>query len=195
MALARQAGRDENEPELDISQGELYEVLSNRRRRFAVHLLKRDVDVDDTIKIGEMAEQIAAWENDIDVTEVTGSDRKRVYTALQQSHLPRMDQAGVVEFDKDRGTVEPTPALTNVDVYMDVVEGREIPWSDYYLGLVGVALAVTAAVWLDTWPFAVLPDVAWLLAVTVAFGFSAITHKYYTTEMKVGESETPPEME
>ena len=192
MASVQQVGQGGTEPATDISEDELYTVLANQRRRFAVHLLKRESD--SAVEIGEMAEQIAAWENEVDVAEITGSDRKRVYTALQQSHLPKMDDAGVVEFNKNRGVVRPTPALENVDLYMDVVEGKEISWSTYYLGLSGVAAALTGAVWLGAWPFALLPEMAWTVAIVVAFAFSAITHKYYTAEMKVGEPDEPPEL-
>ncbi|WP_123619707.1 hypothetical protein [Halorubrum sp. CSM-61] len=192
MASVQQVDGGGVEPATDISEDELFDVLANQRRRFAVHLLKGEEN--DQVAIGDMAEQIAAWENGIETAEITGNERKRVYTALQQSHLPKMDDAGVVEFNKDRGVVEPTPALTDVDLYMDVVEGREIPWSDYYLGLSGVAVALTAAVGLDAWPFLLLPDMAWTIAIVVAFAFSAITHKYYTAEMKVGEPDEPPEL-
>ncbi|RAW44540.1 hypothetical protein DQW50_13880 [Halorubrum sp. 48-1-W] len=191
MASAQQIDGGPSDVGIDITDDELYEVLANQRRRFAVHLLKRE---EQTMEIGEMAEQIAAWENDVDMAEITGSDRKRVYTALQQSHLPKMDRAGVVEFNKDRGVIEPTEALRNVDLYMDVVEGKEIPWSEYYLGLSGVALALVAAVWVGAWPFTLLPPLAWALAIVVSFMFSAAAHKYYTEEMKVGELEEPPEL-
>ncbi|MFC7185850.1 DUF7344 domain-containing protein [Halorubrum yunnanense] len=193
MASVQQVDGGGVEPTTEVSEDELFDVLANQRRRFAVHLLKRGEK--DRIEIGDMAEQIAAWENGIDTAEITGNERKRVYTALQQSHLPKMDDAGVVDFNKDRGVVEPTPALQNVDLYMDVVEGKEIPWSDYYLGLSGVAAALTGAVWLGAWPFVLLPNMAWTVAIVVAFAFSAITHKYYTTEMKVGEPEEPPELQ
>ena len=192
MASVQQIDGGDTEPTTDISEDELFDVLSNQRRRFAVHLLKREED--DSIAIGDMAEQIAAWENGIETTEITGNERKRVYTALQQSHLPKMDKAGVIDFNKNRGVVEPMPAMTDVDVYMDVVEGREIPWSDYYLGLSGVAVALVGAVWLGAWPFVLLPEFAWTVAIVVAFAFSAITHKYYTAELKVGEPEEPPEL-
>ncbi|QAU12848.1 hypothetical protein EKH57_08980 [Halorubrum sp. BOL3-1] len=192
MASAQQIDGAGAEPAADISEDDLFDVLANQRRRFAVHLLKREAD--DTLEIGEMAEQIAAWENETDTAEITSSERKRVYTALQQSHLPKMDDAGVVEFNKARGVVEPTAALTDVDVYLDVVEGQEIPWSEYYLGLSGVAAALVAAVWMGVWPFTVLPEMAWTLAIVVAFAFSALAHKYYTTQMKVGRGEDPPEV-
>jgi len=192
MASVQQVEGGRAEPTREVSEDELFDVLANQRRRFALHLLKKEGD--ETIAIGDMAEQIAAWENGIDTTEITGSERKRVYTALQQSHLPMMDDAGVVRFNKNRGTVEPTPALQDVDLYMDVVEGREIPWSTYYVGLSGVAAALAGAVWLDTWPFTLLPEFAWTVAIVVAFLFSALAHKYYTAEMKVGEPDEPPEL-
>ena len=192
MASAQQIGGGGVESPAEISEDDLFDVLANQRRRFAVHLLKREPD--DAVEIGEMAEQIAAWENGIDTAEITSSERKRVYTALQQSHLPKMDDAGVVEFNKARGVVEPTPALTDVDVYLDVVEGREIPWSEYYLGLSGVAAALVSAVWVGVWPFVLLPEMAWTLAIVVAFAFSALAHKYYTAEMEVGRGEEPPEV-
>ena len=192
MASAQQIGGGRVESPAEISEDDLFDVLANQRRRFAVHLLKREPD--DAVEIGEMAEQIAAWENGIDTAEITSSERKRVYTALQQSHLPKMDDAGVVEFNKARGVVEPTPALTDVDVYLDVVEGREIPWSEYYLGLSGVAAALVSAVWVGVWPFVLLPEMAWTLAIVVAFAFSALAHKYYTAEMEVGRGEEPPEV-
>lgn len=192
MASAQQIDGGGAEPATDISEDELFDVLSNQRRRFAVHLLKRE---EGSLEIGDMAEQIAAWENGIETKEITGSDRKRVYTALQQSHLPKMDRAGVIEFNKSRGVIEATPAIEDVDLYLDVVEGKEIPWSEYYLGLSGVALALVAAVWVGAWPFALLPEVAWTLAIVVAFAFSALTHKYYTARMKVGQAEEPPELQ
>ncbi|MFC5135706.1 MULTISPECIES: DUF7344 domain-containing protein [Haloferacaceae] len=192
MASAQQIDGGPSDVGIEITDDELYEVLANQRRRFAVHLLKRE---EQRMEIGEMAEQIAAWENDVEPVEITGNERKRVYTALQQSHLPKMDRAGVVEFNKDRGVVEPTVALENIDLYMDVVEGKEIPWSLYYVGLSGVALALVGAVWMGAWPFLLLPDLAWTLAVVIAFAFSSIAHLYYTREMKVGELEKPPELQ
>ena len=124
--------RSEPSPEPEITEDELFDVLSNRRRRYAVHLLERE---DEPLRLGPLAEQIAAWENGIEPYAVSSAQRKRVYTALQQIHLPRMDEAGIVAFDDRAGLVEATEAMDAMDVYVDLVEGRDIPWSGYYLGL------------------------------------------------------------
>ncbi|MFW5919519.1 MAG: DUF7344 domain-containing protein [Halanaeroarchaeum sp.] len=174
------------------SEDELFEVLSNRRRRYTVHALER---ADGALEIGDVAERVAAWENDVDPIDVSYQERKRVYTALQQTHLPKMDDIGIVSYDKHRGTIEPRPGLEEVDVYMDVVRGREIPWSQYYLGLSGVALALVAAVAANSWPLGAVPDVGWMAAITVAFAVSASVHTYYSSTTRLGAREDPPEIE
>lgn len=172
------------------SEDELFEILSNRRRRYVVHALDQ---AGETMEIGAVAERVAAWENDVDESDLSYDERKRVYTALQQSHLPKMDDVGIVEYDKHRGIIEPQPGLEDVDVYMDVVQGREIPWSQYYLGLAGLALALVAAVGAGLWPLGAIPEIGWMAAITVGFGVSASIHTYFDRTTRLGSPGAPPE--
>jgi hypothetical protein len=172
------------------SEDELFDVLASRRRRYAVHALE---DVETQTDLGTLAEQVAMWEYDVDVGELSSTERKRVYTALQQSHLPKMDDAGLVDFDKEQGVIEPTPELNDVDIYLEVVSAKEIPWSKYYLGLAGLAVAILLALWTDVSPFTVLPDLTWMTFVVVAFTVSAVVHSYYATNRRLGNEEKPPE--
>jgi hypothetical protein len=179
------AGSDES-----LSEDELFDVLASRRRRYAVHALE---DVDGETDLGTLAEQVAMWEYDVDVGELSSTERKRVYTALQQSHLPKMDEAGLVDFNKDRGVIEPTSELNDIDIYLEVVSGDEIPWSKYYLGLAGLGGSVLLALWTNAWPFTLLPDLAWMTFVVVAFAVSAAMHAYYASNRRLGNEEKPPE--
>lgn len=193
MGVASESGRGGTGR---VNENELFEVLANRRRRYALHALKRDASEAETqVDLGRLAEQVAAWENQIELQEVSYDERKRVYTALQQSHLPKMDEAGIVSYNKDRGVVEPTPAMEDVEIYMDVIHGNEIPWSEYYLGLSMVSAALYAAVWMGVYPFTLLPDLSWGVFIVVAFLVSALGHRYYTSQMRLGDGEVPPEME
>lgn len=172
------------------SEDDLFEVLSNRRRRYVVHALEQ---ADETMQIGEIAERVAAWEYDVEESELSYDERKRVYTALQQTHLPKMDDIGIVEYDKHRGTVEPQPGLEEVDVYMDVVRGRDLPWSHYYLGLAGIALSLVIAVGADIWPLILVPDLGWMAAITVSFVVSAAIHTHFDRQSRLGAPGVPPE--
>lgn len=93
-------GRQEDE-ELDI--GEVFELLKNERRRRVIRFLKDQEDGTATLDV--LAEHIAALENDIEVAQLSSSQRKRVYIGLYQCHLPKMDDFGVVEFRKNRGII------------------------------------------------------------------------------------------
>lgn len=173
----------------ELTEEEVFDVLSHRRRRFALHYLVQKGETE----LGDLAEYVAAWENEKDVQEITASERKHAYSALQQSHLPRMDEAGVVEFDKNRGTIEPSESLAELDIYMDVVRGGEIPWSEYYIGLSAVGAALVAALWMGAYPLTLLSETAWAAFLTTTFGVSALVHHYYARQTRLGVGERPPE--
>jgi hypothetical protein len=172
-------------------EAELFEVLSNQRRRFVVYAVSGHQEVD----LGVLARRVAAWENGEPESRVTSDERKRVYTALQQSHLPKLADAGLIEFDDRASVVRPQPSLDEYEVYMEVVQGRGIPWNEYYLGLSAVAAALVAAVWIDVFPFYLFPDIAWMAAIVTAFTVSAVGHTFFARGAKLGADGTPPEVE
>ena len=81
----------------------IFEILKASRRRQVLRYLDAHGG---EATIGALAEYIAAAENDIDRASITSSQRKRVYVGLYQSHLPKMDGYGAVDWDKDRGFVQ-----------------------------------------------------------------------------------------
>lgn len=86
-----------------LSKDMIFELLRNWRRRQVLRYL--DVN-DGTARLDELAEEIAARENGIDQQALSSSERKRVYIALYQCHLPKMDDSGVIDYNQARGTIE-----------------------------------------------------------------------------------------
>jgi len=82
----------------------VFEILKNQRRRYVLEYL---TTVNEHVRLGELAEQIAAWEYDKDVRAISSKERKRVYVGLYQCHLPKMDDVGAVSYNKPRGKIEP----------------------------------------------------------------------------------------
>jgi len=177
------------EPDVDVD--DIFEVLSNRRRRFVVHILKKQREA---VEVGEIAEKVAAWENGISIAEVTGKMTKERLHGAQTDTLPKMNDIGIVEFRKDRGVVLPTELLSDLDVYLDIVYGRDISWSKYYLGLTAIAATLTFGIHLGVWPFAAAPF-AWGIAFVTAMAFSVVSHEWYNRQTKLGIEESPPEYE
>jgi hypothetical protein len=176
---------------VDISEDEMFEMLANRRRRYTIHYLK---EREEQVDLGTLAEHVGAWEYDTTADQLSAAERKTVYTALQQRHLPKMDDAGIIDFDKRAGTVRPTEALTDLEIYAEVVGSGEFPWNQYYLGLSIGMVAVMVAVWANVYPLVLLPDIAWGFFAAVAFTFSAIAHVVVSRDMKLGFTEDPPEV-
>lgn len=86
----------------EVTRTDVFGVLANERRRKVIRYL---LEGDARATVGELAEFIAADEMDIPQSQLSSSDRKRVYVSLYQNHLPKMDSSNVVDFDGDRKTV------------------------------------------------------------------------------------------
>ncbi|GAB6862614.1 hypothetical protein ACFR97_06840 [Haloplanus litoreus] len=188
MPLGEDDGAAATDGPTEPTEQEVFDILSNRRRRYALYALLRD----ETATIGSLADQIAAWENGCAVNEVTPTERKRVYTALQQSHLPKLERTGLVSFDRDSGRVTPTDAADELDIYLEVVGEEQLSWDQYYLGLSAVSAAVVVAVWLNVPPFGSVPPVAWMTVIVALFSVSAAVHNYRSNGLR-GSGE-PPEV-
>lgn len=117
-----------------ISTGDLFDALSNRRRRQVIRELEAGAHT-----IGALAEAIARVENDIpDDESVTGDTRKAPYVCLYQTHLDKLHRWGIVEWDKNRGTIEPGAAHgTAVEVLNTVSDDDYEPVSDRLTAFIG----------------------------------------------------------
>ncbi|RKD97347.1 DUF7344 domain-containing protein [Halopiger aswanensis] len=126
--IASSVGDDDDE---SLSKDVIFELLKNRRRREVLTYL---LEADDTVTLGELAEQIAAWENDTDVNALSSDQRKRVYVALYQTHLPKMDDAGIVEYDQDRGLISLSDNADLLMMYLDTDTHQQDRWDRWYAG-------------------------------------------------------------
>ena len=161
------------------SQGDVFSLLSNQRRRYTVRGCQ---ELETPVELGELAEYVAAAEHNKPPAEVTSEERRRVYSSLQQRHLDKLEAAGVIE--RERKTITPTQAIEDLEFYLEVVPGNEVPWAEFYLGLTAIAGAVVTAGWLGVYPD-VVSGYAWAGLVLVAFGLSASIHTYRRRQRSV----------
>lgn len=170
-----------------VARQQIFDLLSNRRRRYAIHYCKR---VGGPVSLSDLAEHVAAWEHGKTVDELTSAERKKVYTALQQIHLPTLERANVVEFEDH--TVELTAKADQLDVYLDIVPADSIPWGVYYLGLAVLGFTVLAGVWVDFVPTGTVPELGWAALVLGVIAASAVVHVVTSRRYRLGDLETPP---
>ena len=170
----------------------IFTTLSNRRRRYTLHYLRQ---ADGSVTIRDLSRQLAAWENRVDRRDVTPKQRKRVYTALHQTHLPMMTRVGAVVYDRDRGTVTITEDLQAFNICLDVVPQGDVPWSQFYLALGGVlsALVVVAAVGVA--PFSYIGGFEYAMFVAATVTLVGCVHTLRDRRTLVGTASTPLDVE
>ena len=142
----------------------IHDVLRNDRRRLALQYLKQRIE---PVEVGELSEHIAELE--VGESPPPRDVRQSVYNTLSQTHLPKLEDLGFVEFDRDQKVVSLRETAREVDLYMNIITPLGITWESYYriLGVIGL-IAVVAA---DT-NIAVLAEVdSLLLATTFLFAF------------------------
>jgi len=174
----------------ELSKGEIFDVLQNQRRRYVLEYLKR---FDEPVELSDLARQVAAWEYQTPVEDVTNDQKKRVYTTLQQTHLCKMEEAGIVEYDSDANTVARTPYTEDMTVYLEIVPGSEFPWREFYLSLGSISCAVVAALWTGLFPLTLLTPLEWATVIAATFTVSAAYHTYSGADKQLGDDEYAPD--
>jgi hypothetical protein len=167
----------------------LFTALANHRRRYVLYACNQ---AGGESTLSDVAEQVAAWEYRKPIEEVTSTERKRVYTSIQQYHLSKLEDAGLLEVENDR--IATTETARDLDVYLEVVPEDDIPWATYYLGLAFVGIAAFALAALGWIPEPVSPLVVFGLFVAVLAG-SALVHAVKSRQMKFDAADVPPEIE
>ena len=165
------ANDDPPDSPVTLPQETVFTLLQNERRRYVLEYLD---STDGPVEIRDLSEHVAARENDQAVSEVTYQERKRVYTSLYQIHLPKLADAGVVDYDRRAGVVSLAPAS---DACLQHLAAREPDrWWRYYL-LVGVgALLPILAAAVGVPLFAEIPGVGYAAVVAAAFCLLAGAH-------------------
>jgi hypothetical protein len=117
-----QTGRTDDADGEAFGPDEIFHLLQNQRRR---QVLRRLRDVEDRVAMADLAEQVAAWEHDTTVEALTSTERQRVYIALYQRHLPKLDDMDVIDYNQSRGVVEPRPRAASVTSYLDLATDED----------------------------------------------------------------------
>lgn len=180
--------KDESQTD-ELTRDEIFTMLSNRRRRWVLHYLKQTDDQRVTLRT--LVDSVSAWEYDVPADELSWKKRKRVYTALRQSHLPKLDDAGVIEYDRSRGVVELTDEAAELQMYLEYVPADDIPWSHVYLGLAGVGILLTLFARYAIFPFVELGGTALAAIFAVMFGVTAVVHTSYVHRNRIGRGDPP----
>ncbi|MEF8936798.1 DUF7344 domain-containing protein [Halovenus amylolytica] len=106
------SGRSIEPPNVELSRqtDRLLETLADRQRRVVLLLLKR-----------------GAVENEADLLFRSKDETK---AALVHNHLPKLEEAGYIEWDRESGTIERGPEFDEIEPLLELIEEHsdELPY-------------------------------------------------------------------
>jgi hypothetical protein len=125
-----------------LTQGQLFDTLCNRRRLEIIRYLRTNGG---RSQIGPVVDRVAARENGKSPDDLKRAERRRVYISIYQTHLPILEQRGIVSWNRDENVVRLLPD-NSVEGYLDHGSDRDSPWHWYYLST-AVVSAATVSLW------------------------------------------------
>lgn len=161
----------------ELTKDEVFEVLSSsRRRQILYHLHRRG----GRANLRTLARDTATDETDETDESVDNDVVKRFYISLYQTHVPKLEQVGLVEYDGDEKTVTLTDRVEDVARVLNEDVEPDRQWAVYYGALAVAGVAIGVAQLLST--VSALPSLVFAVAV-----MSLAAFQYYETAVKRGE--------
>ena len=102
-----------------LTEGDIYDVLRNARRRFTIDCLRESEG--GTMRLRDLSERIARRETREDPPP--RNKHQSVYVSLHQTHLPKLHGLGIVEYDDDSKVIRLRKRVREVELYLHVPAG------------------------------------------------------------------------
>ncbi len=147
----------------------VYEILANPRRRGTIRHLTETAG-GRVVSLRDLAAAIA--------TEETGQSpppsacRESVYNSLHQTHLPKLEELGVIEYDREERAVRIRNSARAVERYMSGSTPSGLRWEEYYRSLGVVALVVVVAALTDVPGVGAVDPLLWASGFLCVFALS-----------------------
>ncbi len=154
-------------PNSGIQPREIHDILRNDRRRNVIEHLRNNGG---PTTVRTLSERIA--ERESGESPAPRKLRESVYNSLHQTHLPKLDDQGVIDYDRNRKVVELLEGARQISIYMEVVTRYGVTWATYYRTLAVVSLLLIVAANADVPLVSRIPTLALATGFLVLIGLS-----------------------
>lgn len=157
---------------IEIPESEIHQILSNSRRRMVLRCLSESGGV---ISLKELSTRIAEAESG--ESPPPSNVRKAVYVALHQTHLPKLDDKGLIEYDRTTNQVELLGAGRDVHLFLESIAKNGATRGVLYRNVSIVALVVIIAALAEVPVISLIGPIVWatlflgLFVLSVVYGF------------------------
>lgn len=166
------------------------EAIQNARRRYTLYYLHKKKA---PVELTDLVLQVAAWENCCQPEDVPVAQRKSVYSALHQTHLPYLEERGIVEFDRETNEIE--CPLNNSEFELSLANDQRttVRWFRVNLLVAGVGTVVLAGQVANVPLFDLISPLMLASVLVVSHLILGVFHWYDVHRWRDRMSEMPPD--
>lgn len=104
----------------ELGLDEIFGTLSNSRRRAAIAVVLEY----ENITFRELVDRVAEVEYGHPIEDISSDERHRIYVALQQTHVRKLEEAGAIDNDDRR--ITPGPNADLFEAYLEKIGERSL---------------------------------------------------------------------
>lgn len=108
------ATTDDQSDSIPYTEKQLYDALWNIRRRYVLYYTKH---VGRPVPFNELVEQITDWESFGTSDTADRDKRKSVHNSLNQTHIPKLEQIGLINTDNESNEITATDRAERIELY------------------------------------------------------------------------------
>lgn len=108
--------------ETDLTTKTVFALLDDSRYLVVINHLAEFANEEsrsDGISMGSLVDRVAATENGITQLELTAAHRQSVWMSLCETHLPLLDEAGIVEWESKWHCIRPNDSVYILSTLLD----------------------------------------------------------------------------
>jgi hypothetical protein len=164
MSLARSQSTD------GLEETDVFEILQNDRRRAVLHVLSTSAGQTD---LRTLSRRIA--EQETGESPPPKNIRKSVYNSLHQTHLPKLEREGIVNYDTVRKVVELQDDAPHLNRYLQISTPYGGSWSTYYRTIATAGFLLVLLSLLDVPAVSLVDPIVWTV---FGLGMVAVSTAY-----------------
>lgn len=160
-----------NQPASPLSDEDIHDVLRNERRRRVIDILQSS---NGAVSVRELSEEIGSIESERN--PAPRNIKQSVYVSLLQTHLPKLDELGIVDYQAEGKMVNVDGSLKDVTVYMEKVPKYGLSNVEYYAALGLLGMLTLFAVEIGTPLLSMVQTLTWAYAFLGLIFLSGLYH-------------------
>lgn len=101
-------------PDLDT----VLDVCGHKQRRIVLATLENQQR---SLSIDDLTNEIIKHNHHVPMTETGDETVTRIHVGLQHTHLPKLDEAGLIQYDPERKVVKPTDQIGREGTFLSAI--------------------------------------------------------------------------